>query len=330
MTKVLCNGFDLTLAETPISQVGGTAAVTGRSGRGLAYRKSANGATRLTILPTALSTLYTGFGMRWNGGLTVQQNIFFVAPDGSTRHGGFGVDATGHITIYGPAGTVVATSTAAAVVIGVWNYYEVKYIVHDTTGVIEVRQDEAVLLTYNGDTRNGAATTIAFIDSGNGAAVNSIDHDDHWVDDAGYLGDKTVETLDPTSNGSNSDWVGSDGNSTDNYLLVDDPTTPNMTDYVGASVSGKIDLYGFSDLPAGYSVDAIQEAIYVQKSDAGTPPTVLPFAKGQSGGTRADTALSALSTTATIQLGDLRTTDPDGNALTKARVDAMEVGYKIS
>jgi hypothetical protein len=103
-----------------------------------------------------------------------------------------------------------------------------------------------------------------------------------------------------------------------------------MTDYVGASVSGTLDLYAMADLPAGYSVDAIQEKIYAQKSDAGTPPTLLPVAKGQSGTTRTDTAVAALSTTATVYLADIRTTDPDGNALTAARVNAMQVGVKIS
>jgi hypothetical protein len=103
-----------------------------------------------------------------------------------------------------------------------------------------------------------------------------------------------------------------------------------MTDYVGASVSGKLDLYTMGDLPAGYSVLAIQEVIYAQKSDAGTGPTLLPVAKGQSGTVRTDTALPALSTTPVAYVGQMRTTDPDGNALTAARVNAMEVGVKIS
>lgn len=319
-------GYDDTQPEVQLAGTGGTSGVTGRSGRGLAVRCS-SATKNLFIFPTALSTFYMGFGARFST-LAGAKFITFYAPDHSTIHGQVALGNDGSVSIYGPANTVVATSAASLFTSATWCFLEIKYIVHDTTGVIEIRKDESVILTYNGDTRNGAATTVGFADAVVPAGIQ-VDYDDLWVDDAGYLGDKTVEWLTPSGDGSSSGWLGSDGNSTNNSLLVDDPTTANMTDYVAASVSGTLDLYAMGDLPAGYSVDAIQEAIYVQKSDAGTPPTVLPVAKGQSGTTRTDTALPALSTTAQYQLGQLRTTDPDGNALTAARVNAMEVGVKI-
>lgn len=327
MALQLMNGFDDTVIETQISAQGGTSGVTGRAGIGLACRRGSSTLAHMSILPTALSTLYCGVAIKVTT-LAAGRIVAFMAPDGTTMHCGFGFDATGHVVIYGPANTIVATSSSAVVSTAVWNYYEAKVIISDTVGVVEIRQDETVVVSFAGDTRNGAATTVGFIDTS--SPTSNTDFDDHWVDDAGYLGDKTVIELAPSGNGSSSGWVGSDGNSTDNYLLVDDPTTSNMTDYVGASVSGTLDLYAMADLPAGYSVDAIQEKIYAQKSDAGTPPTLLPVAKGQAGTTRTDTAVPALSTTAQVVLGQLRTTDPDGNALTAARVNAMEVGVKIS
>jgi hypothetical protein len=320
-------GYDDTQPEVALAGTGGSSGITGRSGRGLAVRNSSS-SKNLFIMPTALSTLYVGFGFRTNT-LAGSRFVTFMAPDHSTKHCAVGLDNSGNVTIYGPADTVVATSAIGAIFTGsVWCFIEVKVVISDTVGIVEVRKDESVVLTYNGDTRNGTATTVGYIDSIVPAGIN-IDIDDLWVDDAGYLGDKTVEWLTPNGNGSSSGWLGSDGNSTDNYLLVDDPTTANVTDYVAASVSGTLDLYTMGDLPTGYSVDAIQEAIFVQKSDAGTPPTVLPVAKGALGTTRTDTAIPALSTTAQYQLGQLRTTDPDGNPLTAARVNGMEVGVKI-
>jgi hypothetical protein len=319
-------GFDDTNVESQISGTGGTSGLTGRSGRGLAVRNSSSTRT-LFIMPTALSTLYVGCGWRTSMGKAAPNYLQFRAPDNSTVHCSVGVDITGQILISNSVG-VVATSATPVITANVWTFIEVKVVIHDTAGVVEVRQDENVVLTYNGDTRNGAATTCGYIVCNMPSGVN-VDIDDLWVDDAGYLGDKTVEWLTPNGNGSSSDWLGSDADSTNNYLLVDDPTTANVTDYVAASASGKLDLYTMGDLPAGYSVDAIQEAVFVWKSDGGTPPTVLPVAKGQSGTVRTDTAVPALSTTARYQLGDLRTTDPDGNPLTDARVNAMEVGVKV-
>lgn len=327
MTLQCYNGFDNTIAKSQVSAFGGSSSVTGRSGRGLAARRT-NATANIAILPAALSTVYVGVAVRTTSIASAIKMLSFLAPDGTTVHVSVGWEAvTGKLMIWGPANTVVATATAT-ISTAVWNYYEVKVIISDTVGVVEIRQDEVVVLTYNGDTRNGAATTMGFISAPIPSGLN-VDYDDMWVDDAGYLGDKTVEWLTPNGNGSSSGWLGSDGNSVDNYLLVDDPTTSDMTDYVGASASGTLDLYAMNDLPAGYSVDAIQEVIYAQKSDAGTPPTLLPVAKGQAGTTRTDTALPPLSTTAQAFAAQIRTTDPDGNALTAARVNAMEVGVKI-
>jgi hypothetical protein len=328
MTLQMMLGFDDTIVETQLSATGGSSGITGRNGTGLAHRKTAVSTAHMAILPTALSTLYVGVAIRFNT-LGSQRTIGILAPDGATIHCGFGVNALGQLTIYGPAGTVIATSATSPVLVNVWNYFEVKVVIHDTTGSVEVRMNEAVMVSFSGDTRNGAATTCGFVDATGFNSANT-DFDDFYIDDAAYQGDVTVVSLAPNGNGSSSGWVGSDGNSTDNYLLVDDPTTSNVTDYVGASASGTLDLYTMVDIPAGYSVIAIQEVIYAQKSDAGTPPTLLPVAKGQSGTTRTDTAVPALSTTPLAYIADLRTTDPDGNALTAARVNAMEVGVKIS
>jgi hypothetical protein len=321
-------GFDdTTIAITTLTDMAGTSGITGANGIGLWSRLTTT-QVHMAKFPTALSSMWFGFRLRAVSAWSAVRHLSAIAPDGTTIHCGIGMDATGHVTIYGPAGTVVATSTATFAT-AVAYYMEAKIIISDTVGVVEVRMDETVVVTFSGDTRNGAATTVAFLDARGGASTNNYDFDDFYLDDAAYKGDMAVVTLRPNGNGSSSQFLGSDGNSTDNYALVNE-TPPSMTQYVGDSVSGHIDLYTMDDLPAGYVVDSMYEVIYAQKSDAGTPPTLLPVAKGATGTTRTDTALPALSTTAQLLPAQLRTTDPDGNALTVARVNGMEVGVKIS
>jgi hypothetical protein len=202
MTLQLMAGWDDTVAESSISSVGGTSGATGRIGTGLATRRSGTTLSTFLNMPTALSTLYLGIAVKFGSSAAANRFFGFLAPDGTTQHVAVGTDNAGRLTIYGPANTVVATSAAVLVVPSTWNYYEIKIVIHDTTGIVEIRQDEVVVLTYNGDTRNGAATQVQFIS--NASPVSSTDFDDCWIDDAGYLGDKTVIELAPTGDGDSS------------------------------------------------------------------------------------------------------------------------------
>ena len=86
-----------------------------------------------------------------------------------------------------------------------------------------------------------------------------------------FLGDITVETLYPNGDGAANQWLGSDGNSTSNYLLVNETGAPVTTSYTGDSVSGHRDLYTLTDLVAttGTVVGVCHQA-YAAASDAVT------------------------------------------------------------
>lgn len=234
----------------------------------------------------------------------------------------------GHIRLLRGDGTVLATATMQ-MILNVWMYVEIDALIDDVNGSVTLYINGNVALTYSGDTRNGATGVIdnmALQGGFNGA--QRMYADDLYVDDSVVRGDIVVRTLLPNGNGSSSQWVNSAGNSINNSTYVDEANS-SMTDYVAASVSGTSDLYALTDIPANYNVLAVQEVIYAVKSDAGVSPVVLPQAKGQLGGVRTDTALPALTTTALAYNGDIQTTDPDGNPLTPATVNAMEIGAKI-
>lgn len=324
-------GFDDAVAEQYASAFN-PAPVTGLLGVGKAY--NSGGSVAQTIaLPTSTASGVIGFRHTYTG--SGASGTLLTLNEGATNHITIGTTATGLITIARGA-TVVATSTSAIAPANVVTYYEVKFTIADTGGFCEVKLNGTSIVSFTGDTRNAGTTGLVNTYAINrGGNTGGFTVDDLYILDLtgaapynDYLGDVAVRTLLPTGNGDSSGWLGSDGNSTDNYLLVDEVDS-TMTDYVGASVSGTLDLYAMADLPSGYDVLAVQERIYAQKSDAGTPPTVLPVAKGALGTVRTDTALAALSTTAQSLGADIRTTDPDGNALTVARVNAMQVGVKV-
>lgn len=259
---------------------------------------------------------------------------WFYLREGGTSHlylswdGNVAGASGGHLRLLRGDGTVLATSTMQ-MILNVWMYVEVDALIDDVAGSVTVYINGSTAMTFSGDTRNGGTGVIdnmALQGGFNGAQRMYVD--DLYVDDSIVRGDVVVRTLVPNGNGSSSQWVNSAATSTNNYSYVDEANS-SMTDYVGASASGTSDLYALTDLPTNYNVLAIQELIYAVKSDAGTSPIVLPQAKGQLGTVRTDTALPALTTTALAYNGDLQTSDPDGNALNAARVNAMEIGAQI-
>jgi hypothetical protein len=83
------------------------------------------------------------------------------------------------------------------------------------------------------------------------------------------LGDIVVETLYPNGNGNANQWLGSDGDSTNNYLLVNETGAPVTTDYVADSVSGHQDMYTLTDLVhTTGTVLGVCHSAYAAKTDA--------------------------------------------------------------
>lgn len=241
-------------------------------------------------------------------------------------------------------GTLLATSTDS-VPTGSWNHYGVEYKIDDTTGYVRVYVNGADTPTveFTGDTRNGGTlgtvTHIGFayyhstqrvmdwflFDTATSDPLNAVD---------GVLGDVRVEDLGPIGNGAANQWVGSDGNSTDNYLLVDDDAT--TTDYVGSATSGQQDLYALEDVlaaPAGGSIEvfAVQLDVLHAKSDAGTALPLLGVLRDADGTVATETlaAPASISTAYTWTRGSVRTLDPDGVAWTEATVNALQAGVEV-
>ena len=141
-----------------------------------------------------------------------------------------------------------------------------------------------------------------------------------------FIGDAFVSAHFPDGNGTTSDFDGSDGNSIDNYLLVDENPTDDDATYVESSTAGDIDLYTFDGLTGSANIKAVQINNVVKKTDAGsrtmravTRPTSTNFFGASKG-------MSVVSYLNEIEILEQ---DPETAAIwTKARFNATEFGIE--
>ena len=140
----------------------------------------------------------------------------------------------------------------------VWYYIEIKIVAlsaSSSPGDIVVRIDGVDVLTIDGGmdiigTEVAAFDQIHFV----GTPYGACQFDDIYLCDLtgaknnDYLGALSVEALMPDGNGNQNDFTGSDSDSTDNYLHVDETTPDDDTSYAESSVIGDLDLYTFDNM----------------------------------------------------------------------------------
>lgn len=267
---------------------------------------------------------------------------FLCLTDGTTRQIELAMNSSRQLIVMRNGTTLGTGSTALAV--GVWNYIELKVTIHDTAGVAVARVNGVTEINLSGvDTKNSSNAYANRLYLGCGPSTFSfstwVTFDDLYVLDGvdsgvsgcpnnDFLGDVRVEGRLPNGNGASSQFDGSDGNSTDNYLLVDESTPNSDTDYVQSGIAGNKDTYAFQDLtPTSGIVYGVQILTFAKKTDAGTRNVKLVARK--SGGTEEDSADLVL-TTGYQYLMDQRDGDPSGAQWTIASVNAAEFGQKVS
>lgn len=236
-------------------------------GAGSNIYKSFTASTKIILGTGYRDTLYGTSG-----------SIVFYGDSGATQH--ITVrhnNSTGYIEVL-RGGTVIGTGTTL-LPNGTWFYIEISITISDTVGEVHVRLNGSLTdeVSFTGDTKNGGtASTIDRVQFSSGWAggVGSAWLADLYIlNDTGttnnnFLGDVAVRTLSPNGNGTYSQLAGSDGDSIDNYLLVDEHPY-STADYVGSSITGTKDTYTMQDLPAGVTtVYGLQVAGKMMKSDA--------------------------------------------------------------
>lgn len=294
---------------------------------------SNNPRTIYKTLP-ASSKIIIGYGVYTN----TNQYVTFCGDNGATSHITVVRNSgNGRMEIRrgSDSGTLLATGTTP-VFVTTWAYVEISVTISDTVGEVHIRFNGQTTddVSFTGDTKNGGtATTIDRINycSGNGSVSTSYVADLYILDSTGatnndFLGDVAVRTLAASGNGTDSQLTGSDGDSTNNYLLVDEHPFASA-DYVGSATSGLRDTYTLADLPGGVStVYGVQVSGLMAKSDVslGTAKLVI-----RSGGTLYDGTTRALSTSYVGYYERYTINPATGLAWTVSDVNGLEAGMEV-
>ncbi len=245
----------------------------------------------------------------------------------------------GDVQVWRSSVAMLGSSAAGVLPAAAWSYVEVRTVIHDTTGSVEVRVNGvSVVNVTNVDTKQGGGTTIDEVLLGStsaGSTAATVAWDDVYICDATgtvnntFVGDIIVEHLRPVADDT-AQWLGSDGNSTNNYDLVDEAGTYNGADYVASATVGQRDLYTVSPSSKAIAtpVAGVVVAVIALKTDVGARGVKLDIKEG-SGGTVRSSAELGLPTT----FGEIRAVfdrKGDGSAWTVADVNALRVGYEVS
>jgi hypothetical protein len=314
------------------SSVSGGTYTIGATGRNSTNGFNLAGNNELAIqLPAAIATAIMGCAVKWTSGVT---SLFFRLYDASTVQLNVYKLADGSIRVTHGGGTVLGTSAPNAVPTptAVFNYVEVKALIHPSAGTVDVRVNGASVLAITGaNTRNSAnsqVTQVALAEQG--GSGNSPYFDDFYVCDTSgasantFLGDVRIEYRGPTGAGSTTALTASAGS---NYQCVDDNPANDDTDYVSSSTASQKDTYAMADLvsTAG-AVVAVAVVSTDRKDDAGarTHSHVVNI----SGGTEAESAAFSPTTSYSVHQTIFHT-KPGGGAWTITDVNNIEAGPKL-
>ena len=331
---------EMSLARITDKSVNATIQTGGRTGKMLRLQGgTANDAADCyahILFPSSTATLTTGFAYKPPSGADSSGDGRFVA----FRAVAAAIDhvvcyydrLTGAVTAKVGA-TTIGSATAGTLTLDQWHYVEARILVADSSGTFDLWVNGTNVITFTGDTRNGGATAAVDAVRLMGRRLNvSCGFDDLYIlDNSGSvnnarLGEIAIECLRPNGNGNSSQWVGSDGNSTDNYLLVDD-TTPDTADYVQSGTSGNKDTYAYGNLAAASgTIAAVQVVSYASKT-AGDALSVQQVARSGS----SETAATAQAVTATwAPLTAIFEAKPGGGAWTVSDVNGAEFGVQVA
>ena len=273
------------------------------------------------------------------------QITLFVLYDGSTiqMHAHMNADRT--ISIYRGSGLSNNLGTSTYTVPNAsWNYYELKWKISDSisSGDVVLYVDGTAILTLaaGSDTKASAnAYATKYRIGGDTTIYNSTTArrymDNHYLLDftGSYnnapLGSVRVQTLQPTGNGNYSGMTGSDGNSVNNYQLVDETLAHNTdTDYVEHATAGTRDSYAMGDtLSTTGTIYAVQTVHVARKTDTDNK-SFAPFFRISS--TDYDGTTVSLTSSTYQDYHQIYETNPATSAVwTKSDVDGLEFGTKV-
>lgn len=338
MTLLLFNGF-----ETPrvnFFPTAGTTYVAGRTGKCLNIPQ---GGDSVSFPMSNVTSFKMGFawkrGVRTNASGAAHTIIEFT--DATDYSWAIVHDYdSGIVSVTRTQGlsTVVPLGAASIpLAIDVWAYIEIDCVMSDTVGVIELRFDGNVVFRFDGDTMRWTAGLAACEWKSSSYSLAQID--DFYILDGvdatatqgrpfnDYLGAIRIEALRPTAAGASTQWLGSDGNSVDNHLLVDDPDQPDTADYIASSTTADRDLYEFADPSFAGVVLAVDVLSHCSAPEGGSP--LIKSVVRDPGGTVTVGPGTTPAVAWATRTDTIHAKDPLGELWTTGKVAAAQFGVEM-
>ena len=333
MPLILIEGFESDVSSWSVPVGSPVTYVAGRNGMAI-QASSIQLDYVIPVLAQQTDTLTMGVAYRFPTiavGGTPLTLFAFGTVDAGVPHCGVRLSATGALEFCrNPTSVAVVLGSPSAAVIlpNQWHYIEMQAKLHDTTGFGIVRVDGVEVINVTSvDTKQAGTKTVFDNFTIRVPVGNTLIDDVYVMSGAGdaFLGDCRVETLYPSGNGTTNQFTGSDGESVDNYLLVDESGVPSVADYVLSSVAGQQDLYAFGDLGAtSQAVLGVQPIFHIAKTDTSARafrPLVRRGVTTVGPVTQLDTAYRNYNIA--------YPTDPEtGSAWTIANVNALQAGVQ--
>lgn len=301
------------------------------------FRLNASNVTASKVLSSSLTQARIGCFVNHQGPSPSDNPAVLTLYNTSTQCIQLKFDGTTFTLLAGSTTLGTALSSEFAVT-GAWHHIGLDVNIASSGGWAYLYLDGVELIAFDGDTNDGAASFNTLM-IGSPISLQTWNtpmyYDDLYVDNTS--GESTPAAppdyrflaVIPNGNGYTSEWTGSDGNSTDNYLLVDETPPDDDTSYVETDVSGATDSYTMTNptIDAGWEVSAVIAMAVARKLNAGGSINLKLATRTEVSGspTAATSATLTLGTTYAL-VWERRALRPDGGNWSQTTVDALEIG----
>jgi hypothetical protein len=344
MTRILSEGFEMRdIVGWTISGTNNFSASTVQKRSGGASLRAGSGlADNGTLYYSLSSDVAEGY---FRFGIFIVQETQSAQDDiqarwyyNGTLLGGIYFRSTNVISLMDSTTAILKTGNQV-LALNTWYLIEVHFIINDAGGV-EIKIDGIIQpeLTYSGDTKPGAQPGVNQV--GFYVSCHTANNTDYYADDVAvndtngsidnsWCGDGHILAIVPNGTITNQ-LVGSDGDSVNNHLLVDDLPSNSDTDYVQGNVVNQEDLYDFA--ATGLASTCTINRVWTESRSKNTIANgrKIALVTKASGGSEVVGSDVVLAPTYTIRcLGTEQTQNPVGPAnWTVADIDALQAGVR--
>lgn len=290
------------------------------------------------------SSLVVGFAWKLNAISQLKEICRFQYDDhfGSVRsHVAIYMAADGAVTIAnvasnGSTWVKMADSGPNKLFPNVWHYIEVKITFAEVGGTVQVRIDGQTCVEATGCTKNPLSPGLCNLWRASNFQLEDANFNDTYIDDLyildtegsefnDFLGDVVIHTVMPNEDGS-LNQLAQFGGSLQKYTAVDDIPPDGDVSYVFGNVIGQQERYRVDPLPTNViNVLAVSVHARAKKDAAGASGIkLLSRVDGVN-----EIGPREPVTTQYVTRALMLERAPGGSSWTKARAEAMEIGFEV-